>query len=128
MQLLKRLVQDGVIKAADVEAICVAHAAVPGKPLHELLIEKGYAREDDIMPRLADEFGMDLVDLQSVNVDAEALRSIPLKLVHRRNLMPLSRDNGTLVVATGDPFDLNSIDELQTLTGLKIHPVLANPK
>ena len=27
-------------------------------------------------------------------------------LVHRRNLMPLSRENGSLVVATGDPFEL----------------------
>lgn len=128
MQLLKRLVNDGVIKASDVQPICEAHAANPGKALHELLIEKGYAREEEILPRLADEFGLDLVDLHTVTIDAEALRSIPLKLVHRRNLMPLSRDNGTLVVATGDPFDINSLDELQTLTGLKVHPVLANPK
>src|SRR5437016_6981475 len=128
MLLLKRLVADGVLKSADVPNICEAHAAVPGKPLHELLIEKGYAREEDVLPRLADEFGMELVDLASVTVEPETLRSMPLKLVHRRNLMPLSRDNGTLTVATGDPFDINSLDELATVTGLKIHPVLANPK
>ena len=53
---------------------------------------------------------------------------MPLKLVHRRNLMPLSRNNGTLVVATGDPFDVYALDELQTLTGLHIQPVLASPR
>src|SRR6476469_3092679 len=53
---------------------------------------------------------------------------MPTKLVHRRNLMPLSRNNGTLVVATGDPFDVYAIDELQTLTGLHVHPVLASPR
>src|SRR5262249_54573991 len=36
--------------------------------------------------------------------------------------------NGTLVVATGDPFDVYSLDELQTLTGLQIQPVLASPR
>jgi general secretion pathway protein E/type IV pilus assembly protein PilB len=42
--------------------------------------------------------------------------------------MPLSRENGSLVVATGDPFDVYAIDELQTLTGLHVHPVLASPR
>ena len=42
--------------------------------------------------------------------------------------MPLSRHNGTLVVATGDPFDVYALDELQTLTGLHVHPVLASPR
>ena len=42
--------------------------------------------------------------------------------------MPLSRENGTLVVATGDPFDVYALDELQTLTGLHVQPVLASPR
>ena len=50
---------------------------------------------------------------------------MPHKLVHRKNLMPMSRHNGTLIVATGDPFDAYAIDELQTLTGLHVLPVLA---
>src|SRR5262245_9151518 len=128
MQLLKRLVTQNIIKADDVSSICEAHAAAPGKALHEILIEKGFAREEDVLPVLADEFGMELVDLASINVEAETLRSLPLKLVHRRNLMPLARRNGTLVVATGNPFDINSLDELATLTGFQIEPVLANPK
>src|SRR5215211_6976681 len=98
MLLLKRLVADGVIKSGDVPNICEAHAAVPGKALHELLIERGYAKEEDVLPRLADEFGMELVDLASITIDPDTLRAMPLKLVHRRNLMPLSRENGTLVV------------------------------
>jgi general secretion pathway protein E/type IV pilus assembly protein PilB len=53
---------------------------------------------------------------------------MPSKVVHRRNLTPLSRQNGSLVVATGDPFDIYAIDELQTLTGLHVHPVLASPR
>jgi len=66
--------------------------------------------------------------LTKVTVEPDILKAMPLKLVHRRSLMPLSRENGTLVVATGDPFDVYSLDELQTLTGLQIHPVLASPR
>src|SRR5262245_33380943 len=128
MQLLKRLVSQNVIKPADVAPICEAHAAVPGKALHEVIIEKGFAKEEDVLPVLADEFGMELVDLASINVEADTLRSLPLKLVHRRNLMPLSRRNGTLVVATGNPSDINSLADLATVPAFQIEPVLANPK
>jgi type II secretion system protein E len=53
---------------------------------------------------------------------------MPLKLVHRRTLMPLRREGGVLVVATGDPFDVYALDELAMLTGLEVHPVLASPR
>src|SRR5438270_617158 len=71
---------------------------------------------------------MDLVDLTKVTVEPETLRAMPSKLVHRRALLPLSRENGTLVVATGDPFDVYALDELQTLTGLHVQAVLASPR
>ena len=128
MQLAQRLVKKGLLNAQDLARVAAEHAAAPGKPLHQLLIEKGFAKEEDVFRVLADELGMDLVDLTDVTVAADTLKAMPLKLVHRRTLMPLSRNNGTLTVATGDPFDVNALDELQTLTGLQVHPVLANPR
>jgi type II secretion system protein E len=128
MQLVQRLIRRGVIPASDLARISEAHFAAPAKPLHELLIERGFAKEDDVLIALAEEFGMELVDLTQVTVEPETLQAMPLKLVHRRSLMPLSRNNGTLVVATGDPYDVYALDELQMLTGLQIQPVLASPR
>jgi type II secretion system protein E len=128
MQLAQRLVKKGLLKADDLSRIADAQAAAPSRPPHELIIEKGFAKEEDVLSALAEEFGMDLVDLSQVKIEPETLKSMPLKLVHRRTLMPLSRNNGTLVVATGDPFDVYALDELQTLTGLQIQPVLASPR
>jgi general secretion pathway protein E/type IV pilus assembly protein PilB len=108
--------------------IAEAQAAEPSRPLHELLIERGFAKEEDVLSALAEELGMDLVDLTKVTIDPETLQAMPLKLVHRRTLMPLARENGTLTVATGDPFDVYALDELQTLTGLQVVPVLASPR
>ncbi len=127
-QLLKRLVQRGILQADVVPRVVEMHNASPNKPLHELIIEQGFAKEDDVLPVLADEFGMDLVDLTTVTIDPDTFKEMPLKLVHRRSLMPLSRRNGTLVVATGNPFDVNALDELQMVTGLQIQAVLASPR
>src|SRR5437667_5757585 len=118
MNLVRTLVQNGAMKETDVARLQEAIASSPNKALHALIIEQNFAKEEDVLPVLAEQFGMDLVDLSKATVDPETLRIMPTKLVHRRNLMPLSRNNGSLVVATGDPFDVYAIDELQTLTGL----------
>jgi general secretion pathway protein E/type IV pilus assembly protein PilB len=96
--------------------------------LHQLLIDKGFAKEEQVLPAFAEEFGLELVDLTNVKVEGDVLKSMPTRLVHRRGLLPLRRENGTLVVATGDPSDVASLDELQMLTGLRVRPVLASPR
>jgi general secretion pathway protein E/type IV pilus assembly protein PilB len=128
MLLAQRLVHKGVLTEADLARVAEAHAADPARPLHMLLVERGFAKEEQVLALLAEEFGMEVMDLTKVTVAPETLKSVPIKLVHRHTLMPLSRENGTLTVATGDPFNVYALDELQTLTGLTIRPVLASPK
>jgi general secretion pathway protein E/type IV pilus assembly protein PilB len=128
MNLVNLLVQEGVLREADVPTLRDKLAAAGAKPMHLVLLEQGFAREEDILPVLGKHLGMDLVDLTKTNVSLDAMKAAPAKLVHRKSILPLSRENGTLVVATADPFDIASIDELQTLTGLHIHPVLASPR
>src|SRR5947209_6598651 len=128
MNLLQILVKKGILAEKDIAAVKDAQKAAPTKAVHTLLIEGGFLKEEDVLPVLAEQFGMDLVDLTNIKIEPEILRAMPSKLVHRRSLMPLSRQNGTLVVATGDPFDVNSLDELQTLTGLHVQAVLASPR
>ena len=128
MNLLQILVKKGAMRESDLPKVQEALRDSPNRPLHSVLMEKGFAKEEDVLPLLAEQFGMEVVDLHKVTIDPETLRAMPAKLVHRRGLMPISRNNGTLVVATADPFDMYAIDELQTLTGLHVHAVLASPR
>src|SRR4051794_30712204 len=117
MQLVQRLIQKGLLTENDLTRVTEARATATSLPLHLLLIERGFAKEEDVLAVLGEEFGMEVVDLTKITIEPETLKAMPLKLVHRRTLMPLSRQNGTLIVATGDPFDVYAFDELQTLTG-----------
>jgi general secretion pathway protein E/type IV pilus assembly protein PilB len=128
MQLAHHLAKKNLLSMDDLARVAEARAATPSMPLHKLLIERGFAKEEDVLNALAEELGIELVDVTKITVDPETLQAMPLKLVHRRGLLPISRQNGTLVVATGDPLDINALDELQTLTGLKVVPVLASPR
>jgi type II secretion system protein E len=128
MQLLETLAARGLLSDTDRARAAEALKAAPQLPPHQVLLDKGFLKEEALLPVLAEEFGLELVDLSHAKIDPAVLAAMPQKLVHRKNLMPIARHDGTLIVATGDPFDAYAIDELQTLTGLHVLPVLAPPR
>src|SRR5260370_34012070 len=99
MQILQRLVKKGLLNPSEIPRLAEARGANNNRPLHELAVERGLVKEHDVLTTLAEEFGMEYVDLAQAKVDPEIIKVVPLKLVHRRTLMPLSRDNATLVIA-----------------------------
>ncbi|MEX0818899.1 MAG: ATPase, T2SS/T4P/T4SS family [Pirellulaceae bacterium] len=91
----------------------------------EAAVELGFVTEEAALRALGDAVGLDYVDLSETEVDLSLLASFPNKLMHRQSLFPISRHNGSLVVATSDPFDLYPLDEVSAATGLSVTPVLA---
>jgi type II secretion system protein E len=89
-------------------------------------VDSGMVTEEDALRALGDEVGIPYVDLEQSNIDLSLLRGFPQKLIHRHMLFPIEQTNGSLTVATSDPFDLYPLDELSVVTGLTIAPVLAS--
>jgi general secretion pathway protein E/type IV pilus assembly protein PilB len=67
---------------------------------------------------------MQYVDLKNIQVDTELLNRFPTSAIYRHSLLPLYRENGHIVVATSDPLNLEGLDELSTVSGFRLHPVL----
>ncbi|MFY7970122.1 MAG: GspE/PulE family protein, partial [Pirellulaceae bacterium] len=74
---------------------------------------------------LAEEVGLDYVDLRQIDVDLELLKQFPQKLIYRHAIFPIRREGSSLVVATSNPLDLYPLDEASATTGLMITPVVA---
>lgn len=89
-------------------------------------IDSGIVTEEEALRALGDEVGIPYVDLEQEKIDLSLLRGFPQKLIHRHSLFPIAQHNGSLTVATSDPFDLYPLDELSVLTGFTIEPVLAS--
>jgi len=97
----------------------------PGDRIERILIDKGYADERDVLEIIGEQLSIPVVNLDEIEIDQALLELIPSKLVHRCCLFPIDRKNGSIRVATSNPFDLYAFDELRMLTGTKIEPVLA---
>jgi len=100
------------------------YLAKDGK-LAEAAIEAEMISEDQWLQTLADEFGLDVVNLRNCTVDQELLNRFPTKTIFRHELLPYARQNGHALVAVGDPNRLDAVDELSTLGGIPLIPVLA---
>lgn len=99
----------------------------PTDRLDRVLVRLGYCSEASVLDALGELYHFDVVDLSGDNVpvNVELLRKMPSKLVHRAKLIPLDRVNGSMRVATPDPFQIYAFDELRMLSGLEVKPVLA---
>ncbi len=93
--------------------------------LVDAAVRLGFCQEADALRAVGDEIGIDFVDLNEAEVDLTLLAGFPQKLIYRESLFPIRRNNGQLVVATCDPFDLYPLDEVSAATGLSVLPVLA---
>jgi len=104
--------------------------AVPaeGRRADQIAVEMGFVKEEAALQALADAVGVDFVDLADAKVDLSLLPTFPQRFIHRQSLFPVSRHNGTLVVATSDPFNFYPLDELAAGIGLTVEPVLASKR
>ena len=124
MSIAQILLRRGLVTAEQLEEAQALQRA-EGLRLDRALIQLGVLSERQLLTIMAEHLDLPVVDLTDITIDPETLRSLPSKVVYRKRLIPVSRTNGTLNVATSDAFDLYSFDELRLTTGLAIQPVLA---
>lgn len=100
-------------------------ARKPNERIEHCLVRLGFINERDFLEIYAEQLQIPVVELADVQIDTELLHQAPSKVVHRDRVIPIDRRNGTIRVATSNPFNLYAFDELRMLMGCKIETVLA---
>src|SRR5277367_6244377 len=81
--------------------------------------------EEDVLRWLAEEYGLAFTTLEDVEPDRQLLSLFPARILLKEELLPLTRNNGTIEVATSRLFATQGLDALKTMTGLHLKPILA---
>jgi general secretion pathway protein E/type IV pilus assembly protein PilB len=92
-----------------------------------LSLEIGYASVEDLLRAVAEVLGVEYVDLSAAEIDLSILKEFPLRLIHRYGVFPLKKQEGSVVVATGNPFDLRAIDAVSAALRASVVPVVGLP-
>jgi len=96
-----------------------------GLRLDQAIIQLGLLNERQVLEVMGECLRIPLANLSETVIDAETRQALPTKFIFRKRLVPISREDGALGVATSDAFDLSVFDDIRLLTGLQVKPFLA---
>ena len=99
---------------------------VKGGRLGNALLKLGFLTEDILHSVLSRQFGLEVVDPTTSEIDPEVLKLIPRELALRLQAIPMRREGNLLFVAIPDPNDVSRFDELTFRTGLRVKALLAS--
>ena len=86
--LPRRLVQDGIVSEEVVQEAAAA-AKKERTPLVAYLVAKQMANARAIAVAAAHEFGVQLLDLDAIEIDLDCLRIVDQKLLNKHRVLPL---------------------------------------
>ncbi len=124
MSIAELLLEKGLITPEQL-AEAVDLRRTDGIRLDRALVKLGYVSEEVLLKVMSDQLAIPMVDLADEPIDTATLAVMPAKLAYRKHVVPVKQDNGSLIVATADPFDLYAFDEIRMMTGREVKPVLA---
>jgi type IV pilus assembly protein PilB len=122
--LAEVLLEEGLVSYEQLEQ-AQAEQARTGASLSRVLIDLGLVDEQDLVAALAKQIGLPFVDLADYPVDPAAASLISEQLAKRYSALPIGYEGSKLVVAMSDPANVFALDDIRTITGLEVKPVVA---
>ena len=105
--LPQRLIQDGLVdEQTMLQAIAASKDAKTNLVSH--LVANGLADAREIAIAASQEFGVPLLDLESIVPDLDVVKLVSDKLLQKHRVLPLVRRGKRLFVAVSDPTNLHS--------------------
>ena len=123
-QLGEILLDEGLVTEAQLMA-ALDEQLVRGQSLGRTLVEIGVLTEGQLVAALARQVGMAFVDLDEYPVDRAAVSMVPAALCRRYTVLPVGFQDGSLVLATADPGNVVAVDDVRTVSGMAVLPIVA---
>ena len=109
----------GVVKESQIqEALTIQRKR--GGLIGQILIEMGAAKSSDVALALAEQAGLETVDLTRTQPTREALALVDGNSAHAFGVLPLAVEGRTLIVAIADPLNTSVLEDLRFSTGLDV--------
>jgi type IV pilus assembly protein PilB len=125
--LAKVLVESGQVTPEEMQA-ALREASATGRKLGEILSELGLVTEEDLIRAMAEEIGLEFIDLNDFAIDLKAIQSIPEVMAKRHQILAIGYRNGVPIIAMANPSNVFAMDDLRTVLGREIVTVVSSPR
>jgi len=96
-----------------------------GRSLGRVLVDTGVLSEGQLVAVLATQIGLPFVDLSDHAVDGSAVAKVSVAVCRRHTALPIGYEDGRLLVAMADPANVFALDDIRSITGMEVRPVVA---
>ena len=96
-----------------------------GSSLGRVLVDRGYLSEAQVVAALAEQIGLQFLDLSESSIDQGAISLIPGVLCRRYTAIPVRLEEDRVVVAMADPSNVFAIDDLRSAAGMDVRAVVS---
>ena len=94
--------------------------------LGSILIKNGLISEPDLTSFLSKQYGVPSINLNDFEVDPAVIKTIPVEIAQKYQIIPVNRAGSTLIIAMSDPSNIFAIDDIKFMTGYNVEVVVAS--
>ena len=91
----------------------------------DVLCRQKVIEKSELLAMLAQQYGMELMDLEGYNIPGEVLEGLSGDIARHYNVVPVMRHGDSLTIAMSDPSDMEKLDTLRYLIGGDVDAVVA---
>jgi type IV pilus assembly protein PilB len=108
------LVEKGDLNSSDLPYV-LEKINSTGERFGQVCLANSLITEEALAQALAEQFGMEYVDIKGFKMDEAVLDVLPADAIYRYHFIPLEQSDDVLVIAIADPTDVVRLDELEIL-------------
>jgi len=117
-----------LIERKKIDSTIFDEAELKGEFFADYIIKKGLASESEVVDFFVEGLGSSPIDVSDLRIFPEALEIIPKAIALNYQIMPIACIGHVLILAMANSSDIVSMDNINALTGLRVHPVKAQLK
>ena len=121
--LARKLVIDGLLEEEQARE-AFQEALATKVPFVKYLVDNELGSALDIAQAAATEFGIALVDIESMELDPETTKTVSEELVKKHHALPVFRRGNRVFVAVSDPTNMQAVDEIKFHIGANTEAIL----
>jgi len=125
--LAEVLVASGLVSREEMAA-ALRESGATGRSLGVILKELGLVSEEDLIRWMADEAGLEFVDLNDFPIDSRAINLLPETMARRHQLLAIGFRGDHPIVAMANPSNVFALDDLRTVLGGDVETVVSSPR
>ncbi|MDH7598365.1 MAG: type II secretion system ATPase GspE [Sedimentisphaerales bacterium] len=123
------LIKMGLVSREQVHECLRIQKEKRGVKIGQVMVEKGLITAEQLQIALAAQRGIEYVNIDGMMIPPDALDKVPAQMARSYRVLPLSFSAGAneLTIAIDTAENFKAIDDIQTLTGLKIKAKITDP-